>query len=113
MDNEKKVIDMEQGNGTVPVIVEPKKSMKEKAKAWWDRNKKKILIGGVAVLTAGGMAAAKAYKDRKEEEAAQTEAERNALAEEWFQKGLEEARASAPAIPEAVDVDYEPVESVE
>lgn len=112
MDNNK-VIEMEQENKAVTVVVEPKKGMKEKAKAWWSRNKKKILIGGAALLTAGGMAAAKVYKDRKDEKAAQAEAEQNALAEEWFQRGLEEARSTAPAIPEVVDVDYRPVENVE
>lgn len=107
MDNSKKVIDMEQA-AEDNVSVETKPTAKDKAKSWWKRNKKKILIGVGAVLAVGGMAAAKTIKDRRDDAAAQDEADRQALAEDWYQRGLEEAR-SAPAIPEAVEVDYTPV----
>lgn len=111
MDNSKKVIDMEQAV-EAEVTIETKPSAKDKVKAWWGRNKKKILIGVGAVLAVGGAAAVKTIKDRKEDAYAQAEAERQELAEEWYQRGLEEAR-TAPALPDAVDVDYTPVETVE
>lgn len=108
MDNEKKVISMEQAaEADVSVETKPKFMSKE----WRKQNRKKILIPVGVGLGILGLAIGKAIVDKKAEASAE-EAQRTELAEEWFNRGLEEAR-SAPAIPESVDVEYTQTETVE
>lgn len=108
MDKNEKVIEMtEAENNTQGTVIEAKPKLKDRAKAWVKRNKKKILIVAGAALAVGGAAAAKAYKDKKDEAAAQ--AEQAQLAEDWYQKGLLEAHESS-STDTAVDTEYTPVD---
>ena len=100
--NEKKIVEMEETNGEV--IVETKPKFGDKVKSFFSRNKKKFIIAG---LGAAGIAAGvlvKNHKDKLRAEEEADEAERNALAEDWFSRGLEAGRSS---IPETIE---EPVE---
>lgn len=113
MDKNEKVIEMkEAAENAQEDVIETKPTFKAKVKAWAKRNKKKILIVTGAVLAVGGAAAAKAIKDRKDEAAAQAEAEQAQLAEEWYNKGLLEARSATESEPESIEVDYAPVDEV-
>lgn len=98
-------------NNSQETVIEAKPKFKDRAKAWVKRNKKKILIVAGAALAVGGAAAAKAYKDKKDEAAAQSEAEQAQLAEEWYQKGLLEAHESS-GTDTAIETEYAPVDEV-
>lgn len=112
MDKNEKVIEMkEAAENAQEAVVETKPKFKDRAKAWVKRNKKKILIVAGAALAVGGAAAAKAYKDKKDEAAAQSEAEQAQLAEDWYQRGLLEAHESS-STDTAVDTEYAPVDEV-
>lgn len=112
MDKNEKVIEMkEAAENTQEAVVETKPTFKAKVKAWAKRNKKKILIVTGAVLAVGGAAAAKAIKDRKDEAAAQSEAEQAQLAEEWYNKGLLEAHESSNT-DTTIETEYTPVDEV-
>ena len=112
MDKNEKVIEMKEAeNNSQETIIEVKPKFKDRAKAWVKRNKKKILIVAGAALAVGGAAAAKAYKDKKDEAAAQSEAEQAQLAEEWYQKGLLEAHESS-GTDTAIETEYAPVDEV-
>lgn len=111
MDKNEKVIEMKEAeNNSQETVIEAKPKFKDRAKAWVKRNKKKILIVAGAALAVGG-AAAKAYKDKKDEAAAQAEAEQAQLAEDWYQKGLLEAHESS-GTDTAIDTEYTPVDEV-
>lgn len=112
MDQNSKIIEMtEAENNSQETVIETKPKFKDRAKAWVKRNKKKILIVAGAALAVGGAAAAKAYKDKKDEAAAQSEAEQAQLAEDWYQRGLLEAHESS-STDTAVDTEYTPVDEV-
>lgn len=111
MDKNEKVIEVEAENNSQDTVIEVRPKLKDRAKAWVKRNKKKILIVAGAALAVGGAAAAKAYKDKKDEAAAQAEAEQAQLAEDWYQKGLLEAHESS-STDTAVDTEYTPVDEV-
>lgn len=114
MDNEKVVEINKEENETPVVVVETKPKLKDRAKAFWKKNKVKILMGVGAALAVGGTVAYKAIKDKNDEASAQEEAERAELAEEWYQRGLLEAHSTPDVtMPDSVDVDYTPVETVE
>lgn len=108
--NEKVIVMAEAEDNAQEVVVEQKPKFKDKAKTWWGRNKKKVLIGFGVALAAGGMAATKAIKDRKDAAEAQAEAERTELAENWYQNSLLEAHESSGTEP-AIESDA-PVETV-
>lgn len=110
MSNEKVIEMVEAENNSQENVVETKTKFRDKAKAWWGRNKKKVLIGAGVVLAAGGMTATKAIKDHKNAAEAQAEAERTELAENWFQNSLLEAHESSGNEP-AVDVEITPAEN--
>lgn len=110
MDKEK-VIEVEAENNSQETAIEAKPKFKDRAKSWAKRNRKKILIVAGAALAVGGAAAAKAYKDRKDEAAAQSEAEQAQLAEDWYQKGLLEAHESS-GTDTAIETEYTPVDEV-
>lgn len=98
--NEKVIVMAEAEDNAQEVVVEQKPKFKDKAKTWWGRNKKKVLIGVGVALAAGGMAATKAIKDRKD--AAEAQAERDEvdeLAENWYQRSLLEAHESSGTEP--------------
>lgn len=112
MDKNEKVIEMKEAeNNAQETVIETKPKLKDRAKAWVKRNRKKILIVAGAALAVGGAAAAKAYKDKKDEAVAQAEAEQAQLAEDWYQKGLLEAHESS-GTDTAVDTEYTPVDEV-
>ena len=112
MDKNEKVIEMvEAENNSQKTVIETKPKFKDRAKAWVKRNKKKILIVAGAALAVGGAAVAKAYKDKRDEAAAQSEAEQAQLAEEWYQRGLLEAHESSTET-EAIETEYAPVDEV-
>ena len=112
MDKNEKVIEMKEAeNNSQETVIEAKPKFKDRAKAWVKRNKKKILIVAGAALAVGGAAAAKAYKDKKDEAAAQAEAEQAQLAEDWYQKGLLEAHESS-GTDTAIETEYTPVDEV-
>lgn len=113
MDKNEKVIEMKEAenNAQETTVIETKPKFKDRAKSWAKRNKKKILIVAGAALAVYGAAAAKAYKDKKDEAAAQSEAEQAQLAEDWYQKGLLEAHESS-STDTAVDTEYTPVDEV-
>lgn len=112
MDKNEKVIEMKEAeNNAQETVIETKPKFKDRAKAWVKRNKKKILIVAGAALAVGGAAAAKAYKDKKDEAAAQSEAEQAQLAEDWYQQGLLEAHESS-STDTTVDTEYTPVDEV-
>lgn len=110
MDKEK-VIELEAENNSQETVIEAKPKLKDRAKAWVKRNKKKILIVAGAALAVGGAAAAKAYKDKKDEAAAQAEVEQAQLAEDWYQRGLLEAHESS-GTDTAIETEYAPVDEV-
>ena len=88
MDQNSKVIEMREAEQNAQeTVIEAKPKFKDRVKSWAKRNKKKILIVAGAASAVGGAAAAKAYKDKKDEAAAQSEAEQAQLAEDWYQKG--------------------------
>lgn len=112
MDKNEKVIEMvEAEQNAQETVIETKPKFGAKVKAWAKRNKRKILIVAGAALAVGGAAAAKAYKDRKDEAAAQSEAEQAQLAEEWYQKGLLEAHESS-GTDTAIETEYASVDEV-
>lgn len=112
MDKNEKVIEMvEAENNSQETVIETKPKLKDRANAWWKRNKKKILIVAGAALAVGGAAAAKAYKDKKDEAAAQADAEQAQLAEDWYQRGLLEAHESS-STNTAIETEYTPVDEV-
>lgn len=113
MDKNEKVIEMMEAeqNAQETTVIETKPKFKDRAKAWVKRNKKKILIVAGAALAVGGAAAAKAYKDKRDEAAAQAEAEQAQLAEDWYQKGLLEAHESSNT-DTAIETEYAPVDEV-
>ena len=112
MDKNEKVIEMKEAeNNAQETVIETKLKFKDRAKSWVKRNKKKILIVSWAALAVGGAAAAKAYKDKKDEAAAQADAEQAQLAEEWYQKGLLEAHESS-GTDTAIETEYAPVDEV-
>ena len=112
MDKNEKVIEMKEAeNNSQETVIEAKPKFKDRAKAWVKRNKKKILIVAGAALAVVGAAAAKAYKDKRDEAAAQAEAEQAQLAEDWYQKGLLEAHESS-GTDTAVESEYIPVDEV-
>ena len=111
MSNEMVIEMVEAENNSQENVVETKTKFRDKAKAWWERNKKKVLIGAGVVLAAGGMTAAKAIKDHKN--AAEAKVQRDEvdeLAENWFQNSLLEAHESSGNEP-AVDVEITPAEN--
>lgn len=111
-DTNEKVIEMKE-TLEQEAVVETKPKFKARVKSWVKRNKKKILIVTGAALAVGGAAAAKMYKDRKDESAAQAEAEQAQLAEEWYQRGLLEAHgASNTETDNAIETEYAPVDEV-
>lgn len=111
MDKNEKVIELEAENNSQETVIEAKTKFKDRAKAWVKRNKKKILIVAGAALAVGGAAAAKAYKDKKDEAAAQAEAEQAQLAEDWYQRGLLEAHESS-GTDTAIETEYATVDEV-
>lgn len=111
MDKNEKVIEVEAENNVQETVIEAKPKFKAKAKDWWKRNKKKILIAVGAAAAVGGMAAAKMIKDRKDEAAAQSEAEQAKLTEDWYQRGLLEAHESSNT-DTAIETEYTPVDEV-
>ncbi len=111
MDKEKVIEIKEAENNVQETVIETKPKFKDRAKAWAKRNKKKILIVAGAALAVGGAAAAKAYKDKKDEAAAQSEAEQAQLAEDWYQRGLLEAHESSNT-DTAIETEYIPVDEV-
>lgn len=111
MDKEKVIEIKEAENNVQETVIEAKPKFKDRAKAWAKRNKKKILIVAGAALALGGAAAAKAYKDKKDEAAAQSEAEQAQLAEDWYQRGLLEAHESSNT-DTAIETEYTPVDEV-
>lgn len=112
MDKNEKVIEMvDAENNSQETVIETKPKFKDRAKAWAKRNKRKILIVAGAALAVGGAAAAKMYKDKKDEAVAQSEAEQAQLAEEWYQKGLLEAHESS-STDTTIETEYTPVDEV-
>lgn len=111
MDKNEKVIEMVEAENTQGTVIEAKPKFKDRAKAWVKRNKKKILIVAGAAFAVCGAAAAKAIKDKKDEAAAQSEAEQAQLAEEWYQRGLLEAHESS-STDTAIETEYTPVDEV-
>lgn len=112
MDMNERVIEKKEAeNNSQETAIETKPTFKDRAKAWAKRNKKKILIVAGAALAVGGAAAAKAFKDRKDEAAAQADAEQAQLAEEWYQKGLLEAHESS-GTDTVIETEYTPVDEV-
>ena len=109
MDKNEKVIEMEAEQNVQETVIETKPKFKDRAKAWAKRNKKKILIVAGAALAVGGAAAAKAYKDKKDEATAQSEAEQAQLAEDWYQRSLLEAHESS-GTDTAIETEYTPTE---
>lgn len=111
MDKNEKVIEMVEAENTQEIVIETKPKFKDRAKAWVKRNKKKILIVAGAALAVGGAAVVKVYKDKKDEAAAQVEAEQAQLAEEWYQKGLLEAHESSNT-DTAIETEYTQVDEL-
>lgn len=94
MDEKKIVAEEKQNEQTVTVESKPK--FGTRIKAFFGRNKKKFIIAG---LGAAGIAAGVLVKQRKDklraaEEA--DEAERAALAEDWYNRGLLAGQAALP-----------------
>ena len=90
----------------------PEKKREGKVSKWLNehpRVKKGLKIIGGAAAVAVGAVVAKKILDKKEDDAAEKEEANNALAQEWYNKGLLDAHKDDP-VPDAVDVEVEPVE---
>lgn len=118
-ETEKKVLEneevKEEKSETNPVI-ETKPTFKQKLKKFWDKAKKPVLIVGAAGLTiAGGVLVDKMRKE-KNAEIAELKADREKLAEDWFNRGMLAAHPADDPDPEpeeeveAIEADYEEVE---
>lgn len=99
MDTTKKV-EKEEIEATGEVTVEPEKpKFGARVKGFFARNKKKFIIGGLAAAGIAAGALVKNHRDKLRAEEEADEAERTALAEDWYERGL----AAGRALPEATD----------
>lgn len=105
MENNEKTIEMKEETGkTEGAVIEAKPTFKDKIHAGWQKHKKKVLMLIGAGIAIGGAAALNEVKHRKDAAAAQAEEDRKSLAEEWYEKGLADARKELPE--SVVDVEY-------
>ena len=111
MDKNEKVIEMveaENNSQENPETKGKKRFRDTKVGGFVYRHRKPILITLAAVTTLAGGAAVKAYKDKKDADAAHDEEEQAQLAEDWYNRSLLEAHESSP---EPIDVECAPAET--
>ena len=82
----------------------PKQKVGTKVKAFFSRNAKKFVIGGLAGAGIVAGILVKKHRDEVRAAEAEDEAERTALAEEWYERGL---AAGQGALPEPTEADSE------
>lgn len=103
MEEKKIVNEEEKKTETVEVTVEAKPKFGARVKGFFKRHKTKFIIAGLGAAGIAAGALVKQHKDKVREQEEADEAERTALAEEWYNRGLTAGQASLPESTESTE----------
>ena len=101
MDENKVVMKIDEENQTVEVVAPTKLKFKDKVKNFWAKNKKKIIIGGIAAIgIAGGAIATEKILEKRAQEVDEPDPD----AESWLGNAMAlEAHVEEPEVTPVIE----------